>query len=152
MAEDLKAIGFDPANLQPDYSEVVFVDSLSVAARHLFPKFSREESFRELGRQFGDEYLKTVVGRVIAAGLPLIGPNRAISRIPRYASYGGSYFTADARMEEEGHWQVIFDGTSREMGPFTAGWIETGLRRTGIEPRVTNTDSGPDGYIIDVRW
>jgi uncharacterized protein (TIGR02265 family) len=152
FAEALRSVGFDPSNTRREYPEAVAVAALDVACRHVLPELRRNHAHREMGRQFAEEFLLTVVGRVIAAGLPLIGPNRAISRIPRYASLGRRDLIAEALIQGERHWQVRFADVSPELAEFTAGWIDGGLRQTGIAPKLEVLAVGGDEFTIDIRW
>jgi uncharacterized protein (TIGR02265 family) len=152
FADALRASGFDVGKTKAIYPIEVWNEALEVAWRHCYPGLSREAAYRELGRQLGEGFLKTWMGKVVDMGLPMLGPERLISRIPNLVAL--DTFRYDVSVTQLGwhHHRVCFRSDPDAKPDLMAGLIESGLRRTGIVPCVTVTMRAARDFDIDVTW
>jgi uncharacterized protein (TIGR02265 family) len=152
FANDLRRAGYDVTHVEATYSEATAVAAIDVACKHALPGVPLPQARRELGRRIGEQFLGTIVGQVVRGALRLMGPNRAVSRMPSYLSFGRNQAVAEAHMDGDQHWHVHFGDIAAELGEFTAGWIEAGLLRTGVKPTLVVQNVSPDEFTVDIRW
>jgi uncharacterized protein (TIGR02265 family) len=88
----LKALaleGYDPRCPEVDYPIQVWKRCVYQARYLAYGTLSDDEAYRALGRQLSEGFAKTPLGRIAAVGLPMMGPSRALERLPRYLGMMG---------------------------------------------------------------
>ncbi len=152
FADALRDCGFDPSQPRALYSIEVWNAALEVAWRHRYPTLDREAAYRELGRQLCHGFLQTWAGKVVDMGLPLLGPERLLARVPDLLALDTYRYDVKVRPLDWHHYRVFFRNDPDAKPDLIAGLFEAGLRRTGIQPIVTVTmRAGPD-FDLELRW
>ncbi|MFY1830585.1 DUF2378 family protein, partial [Myxococcus fulvus] len=77
LVEELEALGYDIKRPEVDYPVQVFQRAVLLARQEVFGELTDEEAYRRVGRTLVDGFASTLVGRVAAVALPMIGPARA---------------------------------------------------------------------------
>lgn len=123
FVEDLRAIGYDPAKPQIRYPTQVWRDALEVARRHCYPGMPPEQAQRLLGQRFVDGFFDTIVGRLMAVAMPLIGTATVCRRLPKYWATVRTGITVEVKEESDKLFRVCY--RDRTPAPdFYAGIIE----------------------------
>ena len=149
--EALRETGFDPVAMEATYSVEVWTACLTIARRQVYPSLSEEAGDRALGRRFADGFLSTIVGRMVAVTLPIIGLARMLDRLPRYVSMGRSDLVIQtAKVGETQRKLTFINGTP--MPHFMAGALETAFNRTRTVTQVAVTQVRKHQYEIFVGW
>jgi uncharacterized protein (TIGR02265 family) len=152
FAAALRDCGFDPQHPRALYPIEVWNESLEVAWRHCYPGMEREAAYREMGRQLCRGFLQTWMGKVVDMGLPMLGAERLLARVP--SLFAMDTYRYDVKVLPIGWHQVrvCFRNDPDAKPDLVAGLLEEGLRRTGAQPTVTVTlRRGPD-FDLDVTW
>jgi uncharacterized protein (TIGR02265 family) len=151
FCEELVRAGYDPDRPSETYPAAVWREVLEISRRHRFAGLTADRAYRALGHAFLDGFAETLVGRVVCAMLPLIGPERMLISFPRYASMGRPDATIEMRLEGPRRWRAVahFPLTIPE---FTAGVLERGLERTGVEGTVEVENRSEDHFDLLARW
>lgn len=88
FADELKRAGYDALEARPKYPTQVWLQCLRVARRHRWPQLSEAEAYRQLGREFSEGFLETMVGRLVAVALPFMSPESFLRRLASYFRMG----------------------------------------------------------------
>ncbi|MBF5045213.1 DUF2378 family protein [Aggregicoccus sp. 17bor-14] len=151
FADELRKVGVDVKRLEPTYSTQVWQAALAVARRHVAPGLSEAAGYQLLGQKFIGGFFDTLVGRLVAVGLPLVGPDRTLQRLARTWAAAQPTLKVETVQEAAQHWRI----TLREPGiiaDFCAGIFQGGLGRTGVKPQVVVSEKSPEHCVIQVRW
>jgi uncharacterized protein (TIGR02265 family) len=151
LRDELVAAGYDPRTPQDHYPVQAWRAVLEVMRRHRFPNLPSAEGDRALGHAFLDGFAETIVGRVICVMLPLIGAERMLISFPRYASYGRPDGRIEMKAEGERRWRAQIE-MPHALPCFTAGVLERGLQRTGVEGAVDVENHAGDRFDLLARW
>lgn len=149
----LRDAGFDVDRPEPCYSVVTHKACLDIARQHLYPNAPAEEGFRRLGREWIGGFAKNPVGVVLAAGARLLGPERALARIPGYMKAGRTDYDLEIRSIKPRHWVLTATDRYRPMPHLTAGCVEAILELAGVRDHhvtVERTDAG--GFALQIEW
>jgi uncharacterized protein (TIGR02265 family) len=152
LAEGLRAVGVDVRRLQPSYPIEVWNKALEVAWKQRYPHLERESAYHELGRQLGQGFIRTLLGKVVDASLPLLGPERFIQRIPSLSRLDTFEYQVQVERLGERRYRISYREDPDAKPDFMAGLFEEGLRRTGVEPTVAVTWREPGGFDLELRW
>jgi uncharacterized protein (TIGR02265 family) len=152
FAAALRDCGFDPYHPRAIYPIEVWNAALEVAWRHCYPELERESAYRELGRQLCRGFLQTWMGKVVDMGLPMLGPERLLARVP--SLFALDTFRYDVRVVSLGwhHSRVSFRNDPEAKPDLIAGLLEAGLTKTGAQPTVTVTLRQGQDFDLDVTW
>lgn len=151
----LKGVGVDLDALLPGYHPTVMERCVRLAAAHLYPGVDAAVADRDMGMRMIDGYRRTLLGSVIVAAFPFIGPERLLKRLPR--SYGASQNFGRVETTELGihHWRIHYfehpPGFPINV-PFSVGCFEAVLRMTGITPRAEVVSVGEDHMDTHFTW
>jgi uncharacterized protein (TIGR02265 family) len=151
LVADLRAVGFDLKRIEPRYTTQVWHDSLDVARKHVFPGLGPQEGYRALGQLFIEGFFKTIIGKLIAAPLPLVGPSPAIKRLAQVWKAGRKDMEVNPVQESERRWRIYF----RDRHPlpeFVVGILEGGGKYTGATLTVTVDARTEAGFEILIVW
>jgi uncharacterized protein (TIGR02265 family) len=152
LAEGLLSLGYDLKKPDLNYSVLTWQRCVNLARQELFGQMTDEEAYRLLGRKLVSGFLETIVGRVVAVAMPMIGPARVVDRLPRYlAMMGrGEIELTITPVGERGRRVQMMDRYNRPE--FMAGCLEVGLERADAKPNVTVEERSAEGYRLFLRW
>jgi uncharacterized protein (TIGR02265 family) len=152
FAEALRNCGFDPSQPRAIYPIEVWNAALEVAWHHRYPGWDRESAYREMGRQLALGFLQTWMGKVVDMGLPMLGPDRLVARIPSLIAL--DTFRYDVKVLPIGwrHYRVSFRGDPDAKPDLMAGLFEAGLARANCKATAEVTMRAGRDFDIDLRW
>ncbi|ATB28321.1 DUF2378 family protein [Melittangium boletus] len=152
LARALVAEGYDPRCPEMDYPIGVWKRCVIQARRMVYGELNDADAHRLLGRKLCEGFSETLVGRVAAVALPMIGPARVMERLPRY-------FAMMGRPDIEFQLVVLNDRERRvcisdvhNRPEFVAGSMEVALERAHVQPIIHVDDRSPQGFRLLVRW
>jgi uncharacterized protein (TIGR02265 family) len=151
FAEELRGVGLDLQRLEPTYPLSIWYAALRVARRHVAGHLDEEAGWRLLGDRFIAGFFDTLVGKLLAVGVPLLGPDKTLQRIARSWSTAQPTMRAEPVKEAEGRWRV----TLHQQGvlpDFCAGILQSALVRANVQPQVDVLERGPGRCVLQVRW
>jgi uncharacterized protein (TIGR02265 family) len=152
LADRLLSYGYDIKKPEVSYSVLTYQRCVNAARAEAFGHLSDEEAYRLLGRKLVDGFLETLVGKVVAVAMPMIGPARVVERIPRYCAMMGRG-EMEVRITPAGETaRRIYFGDIYNRPEFLAGALEVGLEHSHVKPTVTVEDRMADGFRIFLRW
>ncbi|WP_338863951.1 DUF2378 family protein [Myxococcus stipitatus] len=152
LVQELEALGYDIKKPEVDYPIQLWQRAAALARQEVFGDLSDEEAYRQVGRTLVNGFAETLVGRVAAVALPMIGPARAAERIPRYLSMMGRSDIAVTMTSvgERGRRLLLTDRYNRPE--LMAGGLERMLELANAQARITVEERSSDGYRLLVRW
>ncbi|WNG39818.1 DUF2378 family protein [Archangium violaceum] len=152
LARALMAEGYDPRCPEVDYPVQVWKRCVAIARDQIYGKLSDADAYRLLGRKLIEGFADTLVGRVAAVALPMIGAARVMERLPRYLAMMG-------RPDLTVHLVTVGERARRVSIPDThnrpeliAGAIEVGLERAHVQPIISVEERSHLGFRLLVRW
>jgi uncharacterized protein (TIGR02265 family) len=131
--ESLRRAGLDLSKkLQPAYPFEVWKRCLEIVAAELYPRLSRAEAWRKLGRAIVEGMSQRVMGRAMVRVSRMLGPLRALKRLDHILNSAGNY--VEARVTERSR-TCIEVSINEVMGQPTyyQGILEASLVMTGTE-------------------
>ncbi|HYO65546.1 MAG TPA: DUF2378 family protein [Archangium sp.] len=152
LSRALAAEGYDPKCPEVDYPVLVWKRCVALARDLAYGELSDTEAYRILGRKLTEGFSDTLVGRVAAVALPMIGPGRVVERLPRYLAMMGRP-DLDVQlipMGERARRITLPDVHNRPE--FIAGALEVALERAHVQPIVSVEDRSHLGFRLLVRW
>ena len=152
LAKGLRAEGYDPKCPEFDYPVQTWKRCVALARDVCFAEFSDAEAYRLLGRKLTEGFADTLVGRVAAVALPMIGAGRVVERLPRYLAMMG-------RPDLDVQLVPLGERTRRVTIPdihnrpeFIAGALEVALERAHAQPIISVEDRSHLGFRLLIRW
>lgn len=153
LAEGLLSLGYDIRKPELDYPVVVWQRCVNYARQELYPHMSDEEAYRLLGRKLVGGFLETIVGRVVAVALPLIGPAHVVDRLPRYLTMmGRSDIQVTITPVGVRARRVVLMKDRYNRPEFIAGGMEVALEHASAQATITVEERNPDSYRLLMRW
>jgi uncharacterized protein (TIGR02265 family) len=152
LAERLLSFGYDLKKPEVSYSVLTYQRCVNAARQEVFGNLSDEEAYRLLGRKLVDGFLETLVGKVVAVAMPMIGPGRVLERLPRYLSMMGRGEMEVRIMPAGDTARRIYFGDIYNRPEFLAGALEVGLERAHVKPIVSVEERTTEGYRLFLRW
>ncbi|XXF81660.1 DUF2378 family protein [Myxococcaceae bacterium GXIMD 01537] len=152
LAEGLLSLGYDIRKPELDYPVIVWQRCVNLARQELFAHLGDEEAYRLLGRKLVLGFMETLVGRMMAVALPMIGPARVIDRLPRYLAMMGRGETAVTITSVNERARRVHLADRYNRPEFLAGCLEVALEHANARPLVTVEERGIDGYRLFLRW
>ncbi|AGC47922.1 hypothetical protein MYSTI_06649 [Myxococcus stipitatus DSM 14675] len=152
LAQELEALGYDIRKPEVDYPIQLWQRAVALVRQEVFGELTDEEAHRQVGRTLVDGFAETLLGRVAAVALPMIGPARAAERIPRYLAMMGrpDLEVTMTPVGERGRRLVIPDRFNRPE--LFAGGFERMLEMANAQPRITVEERFSDSYRLLIRW
>jgi uncharacterized protein (TIGR02265 family) len=151
FAEELSRAGFDVQRPQPRYRATVWNACVEIARQRTQAHLSPEEGRRALGRLTAEGFFSTLVGSVIGVGLPLLGAEMLIKRLPRLWNSG----TIGPRMRVTQlgprEWQADVDDDT-PLPDVGAGLLEYALGKCLNPTRVEVVGRHADGYSLRLMF
>ncbi|NPC87272.1 DUF2378 family protein [Pyxidicoccus fallax] len=152
LAQELEALGYRMKQPEMDYPVQLWQRAVALARQEVYPELSEEEAYRQLGRRFITGFAETLIGRMAAVALPMIGPVRALERVPRYLAMMGRP-DIEVTLTPAGDRGRRLYLTDRYNRPdLMAGGLERMLELASVQPRITVEERSAEGYRLLVRW
>lgn len=151
--EKFRALGFDPARLEPAYPVERYVALQRLAVERFAGDVPFSLGIETLGRRFVDGYGETLIGRAVLASLKLLGPRRTLERLTRTLSTGTSFFATKLTETSPGVWQLWLNRVT--YPGWYVGLIRRGLELAGahdIDLKVLHHEGPGLGLTLEVRW
>ena len=152
LAQGLRSEGYEPKCPEVDYPVQVWKRCVALARDMVYGQLGDAEAYRLLGRKLTEGFADTLVGRVAAVALPMIGATGVVQRLPRYLSMMG-------RPDLEVRLISVGDRARRVSIPdmhnrpeFIAGALEVALERAHVKPCISVEDRSHLGFSLLVRW
>lgn len=152
LSRALAAEGYDPKCPEVDYPIQVWKRCVAQARDLVYAELSDAEAYRLLGRKLAVGFANTLVGRVAAVALPMIGAARVVERLPRYFAMMGR---PDLEVQlvavgERARRITLLDVHNRPE--LIAGGLEVALEGAHAQPLVSVEDRSHLGFRLLVRW
>lgn len=151
FARALRQAGYDRHGVRARYPSSVWRATLEVARAHVHPELTEREAYRRLGGLLADGWLATFTGRLVAVGLPVLGPARALERFPDYFMRARPGVRVTSTREAERAFVLAFEDPW-SIPDFTAGFIAGCGVHTGVRAEVDVTLRAPGGFSLRVYW
>jgi uncharacterized protein (TIGR02265 family) len=151
-ASALRAAGIDPdQELRPAYPLPVFLDSVRLLARRLFPEAAEGEGIHLLARQFMDGYAATMVGRAVVGMMRVIGPRRTLERLTRQFRTANNFSETRLREVQPGQCELWCNQVT--LPGWYEGLLERGLELSGAKNvRVALIQKDGEGATFRIEW
>lgn len=152
LSQVLVQEGYDPRCPDVDYPIQMWKRCVTQARYLAHPGLSDADAYRLLGRKLVEGFAQTLLGRVAAVGMPMIGPARVLERLPRYMAMMGrpelqvQCTTLGERMRR------VHLADVHNPPEFSAGALEAALELACCRPHVQVEDRSPQGCRLLVRW
>jgi uncharacterized protein (TIGR02265 family) len=153
FAEALRAAGYDPgAPPRAEYPRQVWIACVELARRHVFPNLPPADGMQQLGRRFIECFRQTLMGKMLAATLPILGPATAMQRLPRMWASSQPQLRIHVQELAPCDWAVTFEEPGL-LGHFYVGQLEALLvLLRASRPEVTLGENTPQRCVLRVRW
>jgi uncharacterized protein (TIGR02265 family) len=149
--EALREVGYDVRNPQDSYPLSAWRAALRLARAHAHPELTEAQAYRALGREVIQGLAQTLVGRVFALAVPMLGPARCVAKLPTYLRSSRPDMKVVARALDLRLWEVEI--VDRDPLPdFVAGSVEAILQLARVVPQVEVEMQGPGAYRLRVSW
>jgi uncharacterized protein (TIGR02265 family) len=150
LEQAMRERGFDRRVPQARYEAKVLEECLELARAAHLADLSAEDGLRELGKRFVIGFRETLVGTVLTAALPLLGPRRMLEQVPKRLPRVRS--DLELTLESgSGDVRVLRAKDSRpKLGAFFAGVIQQGLEVAGARGHSVRLEPLADGYRLHV--
>ncbi|MCY1080878.1 DUF2378 family protein [Archangium lansingense] len=152
FADALRECGYDPRHPKAIYPIEVWNAALEVAWRHCYPGMAREAAYREMGRQLGLGFLRTWMGKVVDMGLPMLGPDRLMARVPSLLALDTFRYDVKVLPLGQRQYRVSIRKDPDAKPDLIAGLLDAGLGRTGVRATTTVTMRNGQDFDVDVSW
>lgn len=88
----VRALGIDlDKKLLPAYPKQVWVEVVDAVARAISPGVAASQAHRELGHAISDGFAESVMGRLMAPGVRLMGVRRMMLRLPKSLTLSNNF-------------------------------------------------------------
>ena len=145
----LKKIGYDMDKLQPKYPEEIFRKAIEVATSHAYPTLTPHQAHLSLGERLIAGYFSTILGRVTAGIIPVIGAKRTLNRIAQLWQVPQPGMKISAAEGPE-VWVVTFQNLAMSAD-LVAGIIQAAIRRVDKGVVCTVLKRAPGSGQVSVR-
>ena len=153
FAQELTKLGVDLRRLQDSYPIATWHAAVALARQHAYSRLSEDEANFQLGRVFVRGFATTLVGSVIAAAVPLVGPNRFLKRMPRIINTSRIGRGMEITLETVSPRDVVLHCVDPLALPyFNAGIIHEALLMCRVEPAVSVDRRGGGGFDLRAKW
>ena len=152
LARALAAEGYNPKCPEVEYPVLTWKRCVALARDLVYGELSDAEAYRLLGRKLTEGFSDTLVGRVAAVAIPMLGASRVVERLPRYLAMMG-------RPDLDVQLVSLGERTRRVTLPdchnrpeFIAGALEVALERAHVQPLISVEDRSHLGFRLLIRW
>lgn len=152
---ELRALGIDlDRPLKPGYPAVMWHRALEIIAREVYPGVSPSEAHFKMGLRTVHGLNDTLLGKAMLAMLRVIGPRRALQRLPVNAKIGTNFVVWSLTELSPNEVELVgapFMGYAEVMQGAVFALIELA---GGPNPRVdiTEYDRGAERMVLRASW
>ena len=149
----LKGLGLDlDARLRPTYSRDLWARGLELTVDELYAGVPREEGFRRLGHVVLEGTAKTLIGKTILSMAKLMGPRRAIPRLPGAFSSLNNFVLCRPTELSPNEYELWLSDCYNHPS-YMKGGLEAALTATGAKELVVEqTAREGESVTFRVRW
>lgn len=152
LAQALAAEGYDPRCPEVHYPVTVWKRCVERARQLAYGELGDLDAYRILGRKLTEGFADTLVGRVAAVALPMIGPARVVERLPRYLAMMGRP-DLEVKLVAVGERARSISVPDQYNRPeFIGGALEVALERAHVRPIISVEERSLQGFRLLVRW
>ncbi|HEY0882497.1 MAG TPA: DUF2378 family protein [Archangium sp.] len=152
FADDLRAIGLDLRHIEDRYDINVWIASLDVATKYVYPELPRDDAWVRLGRRFIEGYFHTFVGGAIAAVLPFMSASRFVERIPWFLRTGLGGATAELDFTGPNSALLTMHGPHLRSPIILVGVLEVCFERLGTKGTFSWKVIGEVDTELTISW
>ncbi len=152
LAGLLRAEGVDVHSLEREYPIRVLNRCVDVTCAHLYPDLPIEDARLRLGRSFVQGFVQTLMGRVVAAGLPMLGPVRYLKRFPDHVLLDDSPLKVALVQLGERTFRMEFRNDFQVMSGFMSGVLLEWLKLARAEATITSERHSPMSFDLHITW
>ncbi|HZN94886.1 MAG TPA: DUF2378 family protein [Myxococcales bacterium] len=152
LSARLRELGLDlDQKLRPTYPREQWTRFLEVTVAELFPGQTREEGFRLLGEKAVNGIGYTRIGKALVSLAKLMGPRRAMLRLPQVFTSMNNYMRLDLEEMEPSHFRVHINDAYGHPA-YAQGALQAAMSLADAKDlQVVILDSAPE-ISLDVRW
>lgn len=155
LKDALLALGFDlDRPLLPAYPAARWDEAVVFLARRLYPELDEGAAHFRLGERLIWGLESTYVGRAMMAFTRLVGPRRAIYRMPSTVKMGTNFIDATVRELGPAEFE-IFHAPIENHPEFLRGTIVASLECAGgrdVVVELTERDPVSKSVVLHARW
>ncbi len=152
LAELLLAEGVNLRDLEREYPIRVLNRCLDLTCAQLYPDLPVEDARERLGRAFVQGFVTTLMGRAVAAGLPLLGPVRYLRRFPDHVRLDDSPLRVTLVQLGERSFRMEFRNDFQVMSGFMSGVLLEWLKLTRVEATIATERQSPMSFDLHITW
>ncbi|MFP2907598.1 DUF2378 family protein [Pyxidicoccus sp. 3LFB2] len=152
LANLLRAEGVELRSLDAEYPIRVVNRCLDVTCEYLYPDLPIEDARLRLGRIFVQGFVQTLMGRVVAAGLPMLGPVRYLKRFPDHVLMDGSPLRVTLVELGERTFRMEFRNEFQVQSGFMSGVLLEWLKLARAEATITTERHSPMSFDLHITW
>lgn len=152
LARALATEGYQPRCPEVDYPVNTWKRCVFQARNLVYGQLNDPDAYRLLGRKLTEGFANTLIGRVAAVAMPMIGPALVVERLPRYLSMMGRP-DLQVRLVSRGMRERVASIPDIHNPPeFIAGALEVALELAHARPIILVEDRSPPGFRLNIRW
>ena len=152
LAQALATEGYDPRCPEVHYPVLVWKRCVERARQLAYGELADTDAYRLLGRKLTEGFCDTLVGRVAAVALPMIGAARVVERLPRYLALMGRPDLEVKLMAVSERARSVSVQDQYNRPEFIGGALEVALERAHVRPIISVEDRSLQGFRLLVRW
>lgn len=152
LADLLRAEGVDVRNLKMEYPSRVLTQCVDVACAYLYPDLPLADARLRMGRIFVQGFIQTLLGRVVAVGMPMLGPVRYLKRFPDHLRMDSSPVRVMPVQVGERAFRMEFRNEVQVPPEFISGILLEGLKLARAEATITAEPLSPMSFDLHITW
>jgi uncharacterized protein (TIGR02265 family) len=152
LVELLRAEGVELRSLKPEYPIGVLNRCVDATCALLHPDLELEDARLRLGRIFVQGFVQSLMGKVVAAGLPLLGPVRYLKRFPDHVLMDGSPLRVQLVQLGERTFRMEFRNEFHVLSGFMSGVLLEWLKLARAEATITTERHSPMSFDLHISW
>lgn len=149
----LRQLGLDlDQRLRPAYPRDLWVKALALAVAEVFPGMTKEEGYYRLGELAIYGIGNTMLGRTIVSMAKLLGPRRALLRLPQGFTSVNNFMKMELEERAPNYFRVYLNETYGNPA-YVRGALMAAMNIAGAkDPQAVIVEAKGDGVSVDVRW
>jgi uncharacterized protein (TIGR02265 family) len=150
----LRELGLDLGQkLRPTYPRDAWMRVLRATVEELYPWLPLEEGYRQLGQVAINGIATTMIGRAIASMARLLGPARAVHRLPDGFKSVNNYMEIKLETVEEGRRYRIWLNETYGHPAYMEGCFRAALELAGARNlTVTVVEVAGESATFEISW
>ncbi len=152
LTEKLSELGVDLGRLEINYRAPVWAQALELFRAARYPALPAEQGYRRLGFDFAQSYSQTMVGALLIATLPLLGPARLLHRWPRFVRMGRTDVTLTVTESGPNAISVHSIDPARVPAAFNLGIFDYVFERMKVKVTMQVEREAGDEALVHYRW